>query len=181
MKEFEKVFDTVKKINELTKIADVSDIKIYPIYRDICQQNSCGAYGKNHTCPPLIGSLEDCEKRLRKFQKGIIFSAAYPLEDSFDVEGMEVASKDFERLTREVFAIAKSVSDDFLMLSAGGCKFCPRCAAADGLPCRSPENAISSLEGYGMQVSELAGSLGMKYISGANTVTYFGGVFMTDN
>ena len=43
-----------------------------------------------------------------------------------------------------------------------------------GEPCRHPDLAMSSLETYGINVSELAKAAGMKYINGQNTVTYFG-------
>lgn len=174
------IFDKIKAINESSAAVEVEKINFYPMYRDICKQNSCGAYGKNYTCPPLVGELDDCIARLKKYNTGIVFRRAYPLEDSFDVEGMDEASKSFEKLTREIFKLMKESGEDFLILSAGGCKFCPKCGAADNIPCRSPENAIASLESYGIQVSELAGQVGMKYISGSNTVTYFGGVFIND-
>lgn len=42
---------------------------------------------------------------------------------------------------------------------------------------RFPDRAMSSLEAYGVNVSELAVQCGMRYINGENTVTYFGAVF----
>ena len=45
------------------------------------------------------------------------------------------------------------------------------------LACRFPDRAMSSLEAYGVNVSELAVQCGMRYINGENTVTYFGAVF----
>ena len=45
-----------------------------------------------------------------------------------------------------------------------------------GQPCRHPEDALPSLEAYGVNVSKLAAACGMKYVNGANTVTYFAGV-----
>ena len=43
-------------------------------------------------------------------------------------------------------------------------------------PCRFPEKAIGSLEAYGVNVSLLAQTAGMRYINGQNTVTYFGAI-----
>jgi predicted metal-binding protein len=62
------------------------------------------------------------------------------------------------------------------MLGAGGCRVCPVCAKKTDEPCRHPELAMSSLETYGINVSKLAASAGMKYINGKDTVTYFGAV-----
>jgi hypothetical protein len=38
---------------------------------------------------------------------------------------------------------------------------------------------MPSLEAYGVNVSKLAASAGMKYINGQNTVTYFGAVLFS--
>ena len=63
-----------------------------------------------------------------------------------------------------------------LCLGAGGCRICPRCAKQTNEPCRHPDRATPSLEAYGVNVSTLAKTAGMKYINGQNTVTYFGAV-----
>ena len=61
-------------------------------------------------------------------------------------------------------------------LGAGGCGVCKVCAKRSDEPCRFPDLAIASLESYGVNVSAMAASAGMKYINGVNTVTYFGAV-----
>ena len=58
-----------------------------------------------------------------------------------------------------------------------GCRVCPVCGKRTGEPCRHPQQAISSLEAYGVNVSLLAQAAGMRYTNGQNTVTYFGAVF----
>ena len=65
-----------------------------------------------------------------------------------------------------------------LLLGAGGCRVCQCCAKVNGQACRHPEQALSSLEAYGINVSVLASMAGMKYINGANTVTFFGAVLL---
>jgi len=63
-----------------------------------------------------------------------------------------------------------------LHLTAGACGVCERCGKEDGIPCRFPDRATSSLEAYGIHVARLSESAGMKYINGVNTVTYFGAI-----
>ena len=63
---------------------------------------------------------------------------------------------------------------EFLHLSCGGCHLCERCAKRDDQPCRHPNKALSSMEGYGFDVYRTTSSTALKYINGANTVTYFG-------
>ena len=75
---------------------------------------------------------------------------------------------------RKVFEIADM--NKVLHLGAGGCGVCEKCAKQTGEPCRFPTLALASLEAYGVNVSELAKTAGMKYINGQDTVTYFGAV-----
>ena len=67
---------------------------------------------------------------------------------------------------------------DALMLGAGGCNYCKRCAAADDKPCPFPDKAFASLEAYGIYVSQLAEAAGLKYINGQNTITYFSAILL---
>ena len=46
----------------------------------------------------------------------------------------------------------------------------------DDLPCRAPEEALSSLEAYGINVYQTVKKTALKYINGQNTVTYFGAI-----
>ena len=105
------------------------------------------------------------------------------LEDSFDIEGMLEAGKLHNDLAQAISRWAREAGafgEDWLHLGAGGCRLCPVCAKRTGEPCRHPHDAMASLETYGVAVSELAASCGMKYINGQNTVTYFGAVLFQD-
>ena len=144
-------------------------------FRDICASDRCGLYGKCWICPPDIGEIGELMERIRAFSLVLVYQKVYPLDDSFDFEGMQTAKKDFRRLTQRM---RRAFPDPgVLHLGAGGCGICRVCARREQLPCRHPELAVASLEGYGVNVSALAASAGMKYVNGQNTVTYFGAVF----
>ena len=174
------MLDKVQKLceqNGMKAAVCENDAAFYhPSLRDCCASNACGAYGRNYTCPPLVGSVEECMERALAYPRMLVFQKVYPLEDSYDYYGMMEAKEDFSRLHREVAALAREEMPGCLVLGAGGCTLCERCGAADGIPCRFPDQALASLEAHCIQVSELAGMAGMKYINGADTVTYFGAV-----
>jgi len=144
---------------------------------DLCKQNVCGCYGRNYTCPPLCGEINTMIEKAKTYREMAVFQKIYPLEDSYDFEGMRDAGTDFGRL---VIALGEALGDGngerFILLGAGGCRSCETCGAISKTPCPNPERAYASLESYGIFVSELAKSCGMKYINGENTVTYFGGI-----
>ncbi len=142
---------------------------------DSCKSNSCGNYGKCWTCPPLVGDPETLMSRVRAYRQAYVFSCVYPLEDSFDIEGMQAGKQSFEQT---VFRIQDQLPPNAWILGAGGCGRCPVCAAREGQPCRLPQKALISLEACGIFVSRLAQACGLKYNNGPNTVTYFGMVLI---
>ena len=159
-------------------IIPVTEIPFRPELRQACAQNVCGNYGKNWMCPPLVGEIEDLIARAKAHEHALIYNKVFPLEDSFDFEGMMAGQKQFKQDVRGIAQRAKAAFAAPLLLGAGGCEHCEECAAKRGEPCVSPENAMASLESYGIQVSTLAALCGLNYIGGQNTVTYFGGILV---
>lgn len=156
-------------------IVDTGDIRFLQEVRGMCEVNTCRQYGKTWACPPAVGTVEECRERIRKYEKMAVFSVKYDLEDSFDYEGMKAGMAHFKEVCRKIDAEIRSKLDKYMILSNEGCDLCRECTHPDE-PCRFPEQAHGSLEGYGILVSGLAGQAGIRYINGKNTVTYFGGL-----
>lgn len=159
-------------------VIPVSEIQLEADFRRLCEANTCGKYGRCWMCPPDAGDIEDLMGEIRTFDNALVYQTIGLLEDSYDIEGMAAAAEKHNSLAQGLKGFF--TKDEFrkvLHLGAGGCHLCPVCAKVDDLPCRHPEDAISSLETYGINVSKLAAACGMKYINGQNTVTYFGAVF----
>lgn len=160
-----------------TGVVPVDEIHFEPEFRKLCESNACGMYGKSWMCPPDAGSVEDLIARAKRFRWALVLQTVDALEDSYDIEGMLAAGEKMNRLMDAVCQEADEMGlRRRLLLGAGGCRVCRRCAKADSQPCRYPERALSSLEAYGINVSVLAPQAGMKYINGPNTVTFFGAV-----
>ncbi len=156
-------------------VIDTKNIKTDVAFRKMCESNACGVYNKCWMCPPNIGEISKLIQSVYKYKRAVVYNKISALEDSFDFEGMIEAKKEFSVLSKDIKLFLNDVcSDDFLFLGSGGCGVCNECAKLSDEPCRFPEIAIPSLEAYGIDVSALAKSSGMKYINGENTVTYFG-------
>ena len=174
-----------KKLKELAltsgatraEVIPAEQIETDPSFRLLCEQNTCGAYGKNWACPPDVGEIHELIARLGTYRYILVYQTVYALEDSFDIEGMETAKIQHGKLVQ---IMRKRVGEmdlpRCLHLGAGGCDVCPVCARATDEKCRFPDRMTASLESYGINVSKLAKAAGMKYINGQNTVTYFGAV-----
>ncbi len=158
---------------------DPADIEVDASFRKLCQSNECGMYGKCWMCPPDIGEIEKLMKTTREFTLCFVYQTVGMLEDSFDFEGMVKAKKSHFAISRKIQQFFRfEQNSEFLLLSTGGCGVCNVCAKVSSSTCRYPQDAISSLEAYGVNVSQLAKLSGMPYSNGKKTVTYFGVVLV---
>lgn len=155
-------------------VIPVDSIVLSASFRDICKTNSCGMYGRCWMCPPDIGDIEPLMAEVRTYRYGLLYQTITDIEDSFDIEGMQEAGKKHVHVGQRLEAFLMLKLDKHLHLSCGGCRVCERCAKQDGLPCRDPERAMPSMEGYGIDVYNTCKPTALKYINGQNTVTYFG-------
>ncbi|NLN07325.1 MAG: DUF2284 domain-containing protein [Firmicutes bacterium] len=153
----------------------VDSIEIKEEVRRLCEQNTCGNYNKNWTCPPAVGPLEESIRKFRRYTKFILIYQVYELKSSFDWRGMQEGGIDFGR---RLVALKRRLeeTEDVLILGAGGCRLCPECTYASGKPCRNPEDAIISCEAYGIDVMSLMRKNGLPYYNGPNTMTLVAGV-----
>ena len=141
--------------------------------RKICEGNSCRCYGTSWACPPGVGTLQACRERLESYNRMMIFSKVYTLEDAYDFTGMREAMRDFKDVTE---AFDDALGKDFpprMLLSNESCRRCSECTYPDE-PCRFPDRLYHAIEGYGLVISQLAAQTGLRYNNGPGTVTFFG-------
>ena len=157
------------------RIAGNEAFEVHEGVRMACEMNACGKSGRNWMCPPRLGELEELGARLCAFPAGVVVQNIATLEDSWDFEGMAEAAHAHNRMLRELEGqIVELVPDyEVLALGCGGCDICEKCSCPDA-PCRFPEKAHASVEGYGMDIKALVESVGLQYINGVNTVSYVG-------
>ena len=63
------------------------DIACSESFREICENNQCGCYGRCWVCPPEIGEIRELMAQVKTYPKGLLYQTIGTLEDSFDVEG----------------------------------------------------------------------------------------------
>ena len=161
-------------------VIDVKAIVFDRVFRDMCASNACGMYGKCYMCPPDVGEIDTLMQEAKQYDYALVYQTVSELEDSYDFEGMLEARRRMPKLSQSLRKTFEDASfSRVLHLSVGNCGVCKICAKKTGEPCRFPKLALPSLEAYGINVSELAKSAGMKYINGQDTVTYFGAVLFS--
>ena len=151
------------------------EIVLARAFRDACAENRCGLYGKCYMCPPDIGDIDTLMEKIRGYDYGLLLQTISPLADSFDIEGMLAGAKRHAKRMRALWQdLRTELPEGALCLSGGGCRYCKVCAKVTSEPCRFPQEALSSLEAYGVSVAETVAKTPLHYINGQNTLTYFG-------
>jgi predicted metal-binding protein len=157
-------------------ILETSAIKFYEEVRKACEKNVCRKYDTNWMGPPAIGAIRELSSRVRSYRHGLLFQTVHQLASSFDFKGMMAAAGIQAAVCKNLLQNMRDAypTEDFLALNAGCCSVCEKCAYLEKQPCRHPDQAVSSVEAYGMIVVELQKSAGLPYNNGKNTVTYVG-------
>jgi predicted metal-binding protein len=138
--------------------------------RAMCAADKCGAYGKNWTCPPAVGTPEECQRRMRGYRQGILLQTVGHMQKTVDSKCYRETE---QRHIRNFDALSQAIRREYpnaLCLGAGGCRVCKPCAYPN--PCRFPEKAVSGMEGYGLFVTQVCRDAGVPYYHGERTITY---------
>lgn len=139
--------------------------------RDMCASDRCRSYGHSWSCPPACGTLEQCQQRIDRYQRGLLVQTTGDMEDDFDWEAIGAAhtrhKAAFDTLVRQI----RVLHPDCLPLTAGACTLCRKCTYPDK-PCRFPQRRFASMEAYGLLVSDVCIQSGVAYNYGPKTITY---------
>lgn len=157
-------FDEVVYLN-------VSTIKLMDEVRSMCMENKCHKYNTNWSCPPGCGSLEEGREKLKKYSKGIIVQTIGEIEDSLDFETMIKIEEKHKKKFNKFYEILKEQYNEAMAFGSGCCTICDKCTYPNQ-PCRFPKKCISSMESYGMLVSDICKANKIKYYYGVNKIAY---------
>ena len=137
--------------------------------RGMCAK--CHMYGRNWACPPFCGDLPALEAKLRSYRAGLLVQTVGELEDAFDGEGMMAAEARHKARFAAMTDALRVRFPTLLALSAGCCTRCETCGCPDA-PCRFPDAQTSSMEAFGLLVSEVCRQNGIGYYYGPGTISF---------
>ena len=145
-------------------------LRFLPEVRDMCSANRCNRYEKCWSCPPGCGTLEESKEKAAKYSWGILLQTTAELEDDYDGETMMEADE-LQKQRLETFCTKIAGKEDMLPMGSGSCTICKTCTYPDA-PCRFPERMITSMEAYGLVVSDVCQLADTPYYYGPLTITY---------
>ena len=138
--------------------------------RQMCNSDKCMIYGKNWGCPPHCGTVAECQQKMHSYSKGILLQTTGHMTKAIDSKCYRETERRHLSAFYTLADIVREAYPNALCLGAGGCRICKKCAYPE--PCRFPEKTMSSMEGYGLFVTQVCRDAGVPYHYGDRTITY---------
>ena len=159
--------------NELIKLAKeegfhaavicAKEIPVDGSFRKFCEDNLCGKYNANYSCPPACGTPEEVRQRLHSAEKALVLQSIHEIGSYENKEAILKSKKDLNLAILRMTEDLRKNGADCFCLGYGGCPLCNPCKQVEGEPCAFPEKRISCMSAYCIDVGKLAGKCGLEF------------------
>ena len=156
------------------EIADTCDIVFDPSFRPYCEENLCGQYGVNYSCPPDCGTPEEMKNRILSHKKALVLQTIWEISDYSDASLIKPAKAAHNAAQIRLVKRLREEGCHGFPVGASGCALCSPCALAEKEPCRFPDLAFSCMSAYCIFVKKLADLVGIEYDCGEGLLAFFG-------
>lgn len=154
------------------RLLDTKELAARERVRIICKEE-CERYGSTWACPPAVGTLEECENKIKGYTQAVFFSSVAEVRDIMDMEEMLSTRREHEALTSKLGAYLQEEGYEIYILSTESCDICEDCTFPHGKPCRHPKRMHPCLESHGIVANEIVEREEMEYNLGGNTILWF--------
>ncbi len=155
-------------------VTATEEIPFNPIFRPYCEENLCGQYGANWSCPPECGSFEEMRRRILAQKRAILLQTIWEISDYTDETAIREAKNFHNRASAALAGNLRTKGVRGFVVGASGCGLCSPCAKVTGEPCRFPEMKFSCMSAYCIFVRQLCEKCGVEYDCGPGLLGFFG-------
>lgn len=145
-----------------------------PMFRPYCEENLCGQYAANYSCPPDCGSPEEMKQRILRHKHALVLQTICQVADYADAPAIKQGKKAHNAAQIRLIQKLRQDGHPGLMVGASGCALCAPCNHTKGLPCAYPELKYSCMSAYCIFVKKLTDECQMEYDCGEGLLALFG-------
>ena len=156
------------------EIVNTEDIVFDFSFRPYCEENLCGQYGANYSCPPDCGSPEAMKQRVLAHKKALVLQTIWEISDYSNMDLIKPAKAAHNAAEIRLAKRLRTDDRDGFIVGASGCALCSPCKQVLGQPCAFPEYQYSCMSAYCVFVKKLADKCGMEYDCGDGLLAFFG-------
>lgn len=163
-----------------TAFVDTKDLVFNPEFRKYCEEDKCGNYDVNYSCPPYCGTPEEMQAKVMQYGRLLLVQTAWEVSDVMNTEETAEAKAKHNAISFNVLDTLKEMGMEPDAMMAGPCKLCKKvCMQMIGKPCPRDYRVFSCLSAYCIDVTKLAKTAGLECWCGDTRVLYFS-MFMLD-
>lgn len=150
------------------------DLVFDPAFRPYCEENLCGKYGVNYSCPPDCGTPEQLRQKVLARPRALVLQTVWDIADWRDNAAVKQAKAAHNTATLRLVQRLRAGGCDGFPVGSSGCSLCSPCAITAGEPCRFPDLMYSCMSAYCIHVKALADRCGMDYTYTPGRLPLFG-------
>lgn len=155
-------------------VVDTGDIVFDPSFRPYCEENLCGQFGANYTCPPACGSPEEMKHRILSHKHALVLQTIWEISDYSNAAAIKGAKKFHNEAAIRLAKRLRAGACPGFLVGASGCALCSPCGMTKGEACRFPDLAFSCMSAYCIFVKKLTDRCGLEYDCGEGLLAFFG-------
>jgi len=158
--------DLVQRAEEAGFHAAMVSAREIPVdgsFRKFCEDNLCGKYNANYSCPPACGTVEEVRDRLFTADKALVLQTIHEIGSYENKEAILTSKKNLNIAILKLTENLYREGYDCFCLGYGGCPLCNPCKQVEGQPCAFPDKRISCMSAYCIDVGKLANKCGLEF------------------
>ena len=128
-----------------------------------CQENLCGRYGSNYSCPPHCGAPQQMKQKLLQYNSTVVVQSVFEGVNFDDKQTVQNAKNLHNQRLQQLLDFARASGKAAMIVGATGCEKCSPCLVEQGLPCKYPEQMFSCTSAYCIDVAQLANLCDLSY------------------
>ena len=162
-------------------VLPAKEIPVDGSFRKFCEDNLCGKYNANYSCPPACGTVEEVHGRLFAADKALVLQTIHEIGSYENKEAILTSKKNLNIAILKLTESLRGEGMKCFCLGYGGCPLCNPCKQAAGEPCVFPEKRISCMSAYCIDVGKLAGKCGLEFAWVPEKLFLFGMIAFDEN
>ena len=120
-------------------VIDTDKIVFDPMFRPFCEENLCGQYGVNHSCPPSCGTPEQMKQRILSHKKALVLQTLWEISDYEDKDAVKQAKLGHNTAAIRLMKQLRAQGCPGFLVGASGCALCSPCALKERRSCTFPD------------------------------------------
>ena len=149
-------------------------IPVNPDFRIYCEENLCGKYGANYSCPPDCGTVKNLHQNILAEDNVLVVQTIWPIAGYEDKETISKAKHAHNVMVLELKGKMEQYGLHGFCSGYNGCPLCNPCKRQLNEPCAHPDKRISCMSAYCIDVAALAKQCELDFAWSSDKLHLFG-------